>query len=370
MGVFIAQLLSFQDKFMAHIYWPKETGERGILLAQERQNRRNIISELGAHGYWQILAADKDGGTLAVYESLLNELKFERPVMYVICKIALLCASGFLALHESCHAFGGHLSFRQRRIRALSSFDDSNALLEIKKAFEALEHVANSATFPMLFSMAASHDISFTNIAKTEGIADLDTVYCAGYSVGFGITFVFLLTDALFEFSPEDYHPPATERMTFVLGHAISKCPRLSTKQGSTVEDAVSIPYHMGLFGGTKACVDTWDKLKLTRRKSTGFDDFLFGASPCILCNEGAHVIFDHFKEMSLRAEKIKAQMDEWDISDKQHKVLHSELSTFASRYSELVQAREELRVFRDSLLQENTSGDSGQQNGPPAEHC
>jgi hypothetical protein len=358
MGAFIACLVSLQDGFLDRIHQPKDLGEVAEAeISEERRQRRAFIKKAGAREFWKLLAADKLGPTKSVYETILQELLLERPVLYVACKIALLTASAFLAFHESCHAFGGHLEYRSKSIQALSNFEDSKELTELRDSLETLEHVADLAGSPLLFGFAASHDFSFENIAKANQIEDLNSVYCAGYSVGLGVAFIFLLTDALFEDSPEDYHPPATERMLLILGNTIWKCPKLSQKeQANITSDAISIPYDMGQFEGMKACVDTWDKLGLSRRKNKAVDDFLRGISPCILCNDGADAILERFRAMSVRAEHIKSRMDEWRISDRQHRILISDLSMFSSKLFELRKAREDHLALQKTLLDEENA--------------
>jgi hypothetical protein len=362
MGAFISCLVSLQDGFLDRVHQPKKLEEVAeTQISEERRQRRAFIKKVGANEFWKLLTADKLGPTKSVYETILNELLLDRPVLYVICKIALLAASAFLALHESCHAFGGHLDYRRKSIQALPNFEDSKELAEFRDCLETLEHVADLAGSPLLFGIAASHDFSFENIAKANQIEDLNSVYCAGYSVGLGVAFLFLLTDALFEDSPEDYHPPATERMLLILGNTIWKCPKLSQKEPAEItSDAISIPYDMGQFEGIKACVDTWDKLGLSRRKNKAVDDFLRGTSPCILCNDGADAILERFIAMSARAEHIKSRMDEWKISDRQHRILISDLSMFSSKLIELRKAREDHLALRKTLLDEENAAVRG----------
>jgi hypothetical protein len=278
---------------------------------------------------------------------LYNTLSSASKLRARIAQHALLAACYFLTLHEASHVYGGHLAYRDKIMGSLKRFDDKEILDELREGLCALEILCDFSTLLPLYGVMAAHIHNFKGAAKRRGLSepdDFSALYCCGFSLGFGVAAVFLLTDAFFLASPEDYHPKSVERMTLISGESISKCLTiLRPADDGSARELIGYFQHLGKFHGIRKCLEVWDSLGLDRRHDPVLDEFLQSDKPCILCNRASEAVINRYKTVGEKLQGIKSRMDEWHIKDViRETLLGNGLNGLVARHSELVQSRAE----------------------------
>jgi hypothetical protein len=266
-----------------------------------------------------------------------------------IAKHAILFATAFLALHEACHGFGGHIAYRKKMLQSSPLLGEGEFYQNLKMDQNCFELLSDIVSLTPLFSLTISHSDVFAPLAQLTRITELPRtleadvytgLYCTGFSAGFGIGTVFLLTDVFSMSAADDYHPAGVERMTLISGNMISKCIRRVDMEKANTE-LIRYIYDLGQFHGLQKCLQIWDELGLTRKRDAAFDRFFGSDKPCILCNPASEAIIERYKSATERLRSIQFKMNEWLINNKAHKAFFTSPDYLERRYLELVQLRE-----------------------------
>jgi hypothetical protein len=306
-----------------------------------------------------------------LYETILLGLYEANKLHTKIAKMAVFAAVNFVTLHEAAHACGGHVRYRQHFMKSLTDFQ-SDPMVEVLREHQCtFELVADAAARECMLMDMLAHEGEFSGVSELKTIAEherqdvFSNVYCTAFSAGFGIAAFFLLTDALFLKSPEEYHPPSLERMLLLSASIISKCSSYIVERMKGSAEAITLFYHQGEFQGFKKCLDTWDALNFERRRDSLLEKFFNGHQPCILCNPAAVEILERHKPVQDCLDAIQDRMSQWGINDKLCRPFQTDLNSFRERLTELRRSREEHLAHRKTVMdsREIRTNDTREQN-------
>jgi hypothetical protein len=312
----------------------------------------NVAREHGVGAIWDVLSSkDCNDAYFAVLARLLHS-----PLKVRLVDVSAFAALMFFGCHEACHAFGGHLIYRRRRMWDMSRLTGAEfqGLMRDQYLFELTADQA--ARDPLFFTVGATA-LSFDNFVRSKQPVEdekkslpYEGIYCAAMAMGFGIATIFLLTDVLVQTSSEeDYHPPALERIILTLGSSLQECVTAFPPAIPAV--LLRMYYERGLFEGGRRALKVWDGIGLFRKPNSTLEAFLKSKTACLLCNVAAPEIIERFGDIANRAEKLYAAMSSFGIEEKSCGQLRPTLRRFSELHDEFAISRRNHERCRDEAI-------------------